>query len=296
MNRAASVVAAVVLAVIAAGWAASRPAATTQGGQTPAPPTSSPATVPATTPASIESDLVEALNEARTEAGLAPLKLDERLLSLARQHSASMARRGQLVHESETGAPYQQRLVDAGVSSVVSGENIGRSTAAFSRLIHNSFMDSPSHRANMLSPAFDHVGIGVALAKGGTYFVTMDFIRSFAPVSTAGIRDVMLTALNQSRERSKRIPLVVNDAANAAAEQQAKARAESRPAPPLPWSRQRTSARFAIGQDLAQLADALRGEDLDGYGTAGIGSAFMRGGKYPGGAYVICVVLVWDGR
>jgi len=47
--------------------------------------------------------------------------------------------------------------------------------------------------------------------------------------------------------------------------------------------------------DLDQLAAALADESFDGFGLAGIGSAFGRTPDAPAGTYVICVVLVWTG-
>lgn len=53
------------------------------------------------------------------------------------------------------------------------GENVGMGPSLAA--IHNGFLNSPSHRANMLSPLYDHVGTGVA-KRGNTYYVVHEFI------------------------------------------------------------------------------------------------------------------------
>lgn len=53
------------------------------------------------------------------------------------------------------------------------GENVGMGPSLLA--INNAFMNSPSHRANMLSPYYDHMGTGVA-KRGNTYFVVHEFV------------------------------------------------------------------------------------------------------------------------
>ena len=250
-------------------------------------------TVPST--AEMENDLRQELNAARVARDLPVVRMSPELVELARKHSADMARRDVLSHESETGKSYQQRLTDAGIDTVASGENVGRSATFLTRLIHESFMGSSVHRENMLNPAFDSVGIGVVQGSRGAYFVTVDFIRSFTPKSRSEIRSMMLGALNAARARARLSPVALVDAVNRIAEGQAQAKASGRDLPRIPITRNRTSTRFFTGLDLDQLAVSVREQDVEGFGLGGIGSAFRRSGRYPGGAYVVCIILIWDG-
>jgi len=52
------------------------------------------------------------------------------------------------------------------------GENVGMGPSLSA--IHSAFMNSPSHRANILSPYYDHIGTGVA-KRGNTYYVVHEF-------------------------------------------------------------------------------------------------------------------------
>ena len=250
-------------------------------------------TVPST--AEMERQLLAALNAERTARGRQALREVPELVALARQHSADLARRNVVSHDSETGESYQQRLIGAGVASVENGENTGRSSTFLTPLIHQTFMDSPAHRQNILNPAFDSVGVGVALGSDGTYFVTVDFIKAVTLKSRAEIRAMVLGALTLARAKTGRAPVVLVDGLNTIAEDQARAKADGRELPRVPVMRVRTSTRFVAGADLDQLAATLSEERFDGFGVAGIGSAFGRNREFPGGAYVICVLLVWDG-
>lgn len=53
------------------------------------------------------------------------------------------------------------------------GENVGMGPSLAT--IHNAFLNSPSHRANLLSRYYDHMGTGVA-KRGNTYFVVHEFV------------------------------------------------------------------------------------------------------------------------
>jgi uncharacterized protein YkwD len=245
--------------------------------------------------AEMEKELHQALNAARGTKGVQAVRALPGLADLARKHSADMARRDVLSHESETGKSYRQRLTDAGVSFAASGENVGRSASFLARLIHESFMESAGHRNNMLNPAFDSVGIGVASVSRGTYYVTIDFIKSVTLKSRADIRAMMLDSLNGARAKARLSPIALKGDLNRTAEQLALAKASGRAAPGVPALRTRTSTRYVTGPDLDQLVSLIGEQDTQGFGFGGIGSAFSRSREYPGGAYVICVLLAWNG-
>ena len=105
------------------------------------------------------ADLFERLNGERVKRGLPRLGWNGTLEAAGNTWSARMASRG-LQHGSWT-------LVDQSGYETL-GENIGRSsgTAANAGAVHSSWMNSDMHRALILEPGFDSVGIGVACANG----------------------------------------------------------------------------------------------------------------------------------
>jgi uncharacterized protein YkwD len=126
------------------------------------------------------------LNAHRARNDLRRLRLSPRLSAAARRHSRAMARRNFFSHDSLGGASFVDRIRRTGylrgTRSWSVGENIaygdgGRSTPAS---IGRAWMNSPGHRANILSRSFRAVGIGIAVGTpggggGGTY--TTDFGR-----------------------------------------------------------------------------------------------------------------------
>ncbi|NPV53571.1 MAG: hypothetical protein HPY71_08605 [Firmicutes bacterium] len=109
--------------------------------------------------------MLDLINQERSRAGLAPLQVDMRLVELARQKSADMIARNYFSHYSPTyGSPFDM-LKRAGISYRAAGENIaGAPTVAQA---HSALMSSEGHRANILNPSYNRVGIGIV--NGGPY-------------------------------------------------------------------------------------------------------------------------------
>ena len=87
---------------------------------------------------------------------------------LARRHSVRMARRGELFHTANPGSYYLR-----GIRWSVWGENVGYTSGDVDGL-QRLFMNSPSHRANILNRRFRHVAIGT-VRRDGTLWVTVFF-------------------------------------------------------------------------------------------------------------------------
>lgn len=104
------------------------------------------------------AQLLALLNGERADHGLAPLRLQGALDAGAQAHARTMAAEGRLFHTSMVdSAPAGWRNL---------GENVGR--AGDARALHDALMASPTHRANVLDPSYDYVGIGVAAAGADT--------------------------------------------------------------------------------------------------------------------------------
>ena len=76
-------------------------------------------------------------------------------------------------HISPSGTDLTERLRAGGFVVLRAAENLARSTTP-SRA-HQTLMESPSHRANILDPSLTHVGIGVA-RQNGELVVTQIFV------------------------------------------------------------------------------------------------------------------------
>jgi uncharacterized protein YkwD len=121
-----------------------------------------------------EGHFIELINRERTSRGLAPLARYWDLDDDMDGHSARMRDAGHIFHSEDLTVftPYWLRL----------GENVGRGPSVES--LHAAFMASPGHRANILQPDYDHVGVGVTL-DGSTIWVGVAFMQASRPGLTA---------------------------------------------------------------------------------------------------------------
>lgn len=112
-----------------------------------------------------ESQFVSLTNSARANNGLHAYSTASDLIALARRHSQEMAAKHTIYHNPNLASDV------SGWQAV--GENVGMGGSAAS--IHNAFMNSPAHRANILDHDFTQVGIGTAYDDKGVLYVTEVF-------------------------------------------------------------------------------------------------------------------------
>jgi uncharacterized protein YkwD len=128
----------------------------------------------ARTLSSSEDSLLQTMNSARASHGLAPLRVDVRLLRAARGHSADMLHRQYFAHGSVAG-----RALAQGAHGPVFGEDLAWATGLTAQWVVDRWLASPPHRAVMLRPGFRRVGIGIAFGTfaghGDAGVVTADF-------------------------------------------------------------------------------------------------------------------------
>jgi uncharacterized YkwD family protein len=112
-----------------------------------------------------EKEMSELLNSERKKRGLEPLKVDLRLVKVARAKSQDMIENNYFDHESPRyGLPFAM-MKEINIYYTLAGENIaGASTV---ERAHRALMNSQGHRENILRPRFTHVGIGIV--EGGPY-------------------------------------------------------------------------------------------------------------------------------
>ena len=103
------------------------------------------------------------LNKIRRGHGLRRLRENKRLSRASQRHSNAMVRRGFFEHGDFVGRIRSANYLN-GARAWNVGENIawGSQDYATPRSIVRSWMDSPGHRANILSSRFREIGIGVS--------------------------------------------------------------------------------------------------------------------------------------
>jgi len=104
-------------------------------------------------------------NHERSSRGIRTLRIASDLVAIARRHSQQMAARGTIYHNNNLPN-------EVSGNWTMLGENVGKGPSVDS--IHDAFMNSPEHRANILRSGFNQMGIGTAV-KDGYIYVTEVF-------------------------------------------------------------------------------------------------------------------------
>ena len=121
---------------------------------------------------SFESEGVRLVNEIRVQNSLKPLTANWELSRVARYKSQDMRDRGYFSHTSPTyGTPFQM-IKAFGLSFRTAGENIAKGYATPQAVV-NGWMNSSSHRANILNASYTQIGVGY-VAQG--HYWTQMFI------------------------------------------------------------------------------------------------------------------------
>lgn len=120
-----------------------------------------------------EKKVVELTNVEREKMGLDPLQMYMPLMESARAKSEDMAKNQYFSHESPTfGDPFEQ-MEAAGIDYYYAGENIALGYRTPEAVVEG-WMNSPGHRANILTPEYSHIGVG--FSEDG-YYWTQQFIQ-----------------------------------------------------------------------------------------------------------------------
>jgi hypothetical protein len=150
-----------------------------------------------------ERQLVQLINLERARAGLLSLKVDDRLTQAARAHSVVMAEAKQLSHQLSGELPLQKRLAATNLRFDNDAENVAYDYSV--QAAHDGLMKSPPHRANILSPKYNTVGVGV-VRRGDVYWVTQDFAHRLQEYSLDEAEDAILAAWQRERQRANLPP------------------------------------------------------------------------------------------
>ncbi len=118
---------------------------------------------PADSPEQAERYLLDRINRDRAAAGLPELIWDSAVAAVARSHSEEMHRTGLVVHISQTTGAAVDRVRAAHIPSRVVLENVAHDYGV--REVHRALMNSPGHRANLMSTAVTRIGIGVVFGE-----------------------------------------------------------------------------------------------------------------------------------
>jgi uncharacterized protein YkwD len=130
--------------------------------------------VSASPSAPVQQRVLILINQNRRRGGCGSLTLDRRLILAAHDHAADMARRRYFAHESPNGDRAGDRVSERGYRWKRYGENIARGADSAWEVV-NGWMNSPTHRRNILDCRLHQMGIGLAISRDRTPYWVQDF-------------------------------------------------------------------------------------------------------------------------
>lgn len=121
-----------------------------------------------------EKIILDLINKARTEKGLNKLTLDSELTKIARLKAKDMVQKGYFSHTSPTyGSPFEM-MKKYSISYKVAGENIAGNPSLENAV--KAWLDSSTHRENILSTSYNLIGIGIEKSDIYGYIITTMFV------------------------------------------------------------------------------------------------------------------------
>jgi len=114
-----------------------------------------------------EQEVLKLTNEFRQKNNLDPLSIDQNLEKAADLHTQNMAKQDFFSHTGKDGSKPWDRAGKAGYETRTIGENIAAGYTSPQSVV-NGWINSPGHRANMLNPSYNEIGLGHFLLQNDT--------------------------------------------------------------------------------------------------------------------------------
>ena len=237
-----------------------------------------------------EQLLLNLANQARKEAGAPRLTIDAGLTRAARVHAEAMFAARQLSHQFEGEPSLPQRLGNATHTTLdQEGENVALDYDAASG--HQHLMLSPPHRANLLNPAYNVIGMGV-VRSGDRLYIVQDFGRALPNYSTAELKDRIASTVAQARHQANQPALARADLPTADDAACSMAQAGKLGTSPVHQLAQRytvlTYTSLHPETLPAEAGHALSSHNLRSFS---VGACYARTATYPTGVYWVVLSL-----
>ncbi|GMF12233.1 unnamed protein product [Phytophthora lilii] len=151
-----------------------KPTVTRAPTKAPAATTKTPTTAPST--GTMQTQMLAAVNKQRAAVGLSALCTNLKLQSSAQGHSNDMAKHDFMSHTGSDGSSMSERITDSGYSWTSIAENVAAGQTDVEAVM-TAWMNSPGHKANILSTKVTMFGCAYAYNADSTYhhYWTQDF-------------------------------------------------------------------------------------------------------------------------
>ena len=131
-----------------------------------------------------DEQLLALANQARAQVGAGRLQWDSALAAAALFHCRRMVVEGPIAHRYGGEPDLTDRAGQAGARFNLIEENVAVGPSAAT--IHEEWMNSAGHRANLLNPEIDHIGVAVVESRGVLYAVA-DYSHAVEPLTASQV-------------------------------------------------------------------------------------------------------------
>jgi uncharacterized protein YkwD len=155
-----------------------------------------------------ELAMVDALNVDRTTRGLVPVRIDSRLMAIARARSVDMATKNYFSHTQPDGRQVfdilsAQKITWYGAGEIIAWNNYPTLETSIPAA-NTGWLNSPDHKAIVVSTSFNYVGVGLALGSNGKKIWTAVYMKG-PDLTGARAKTATPTIANGSTSASKRV-------------------------------------------------------------------------------------------
>lgn len=151
-----------------------------------------------------EQQMFKLLNIERQHAGLPLFQWNAQLAQAAQAHSRKLGSHGDLSHQFPGEPELTARVSATGARYNALAENVA--VAGDPEEAHIALMNSPGHRANILNPEYNAVGVAVVWV-GRDMYVTEDFARVVPSYSSDQFRSAVVAIFNRARRDHRLAPV-----------------------------------------------------------------------------------------
>jgi uncharacterized protein YkwD len=244
--------------------------------------------------------MLELINQARAQTGLPPVTINAAVSRVADAHVRDMRDHDYFAHQANAEDTLPARLRAAGLGFTRASENLA--AAPTTEEAHNSLMESPGHRRNILDRDVTQVGIGVAQGRGSqpALMFVVDFITPAEVSSPDRLGGQLLTLVNDLRAAAHLTPVREERGLSAVALEHSQAMARRDQLTYVPSQSEFFKRAMVVVGDVEMHADLLLAGDAQSLRQSqnplvpasriGIGVVASHGGQYGDGLYWITII------
>lgn len=120
-----------------------------------------------------EQRVLELINKERSKSGLAPVSYHGALDNAAEKHAKHMSIVGRMAHDGIGDGDPGERIRSEGWRRGW-GENVATGQQSPEQVVRE-WMNSPTHRKNILDPSFRSMGVGLSISSNGRTYWAQEF-------------------------------------------------------------------------------------------------------------------------